>query len=553
MPSAGEAAVNFPGDVLSLGGELASGAYNMVRHPVQTAEGLAEVGRQVMPVAAGLTKHIGGKPSEADSAAADRMLAWVRQNATPENLKNYVEQHPAHALMNVGLALGAGGTLVKAAGWEQTGAKLAEAGGKLAVAPFTKPAKAAGAVGKAAANWAGLPTLPEKIMARAQKLPPGTSREVRAEVAATAVKEGAPLTGKGIESLQAKIFDLQPQVREIIKPVARKALDPQTILQRARELLGPSAQPEDAAARKGILAFYADKMKDGLTVGQAHELKKDIYRRLASYYRQGERVETPGIMARQEVKAKVAQALKEAVEQVAPGVKALHAEEGRLIQAVRKMTPRVSALENRNPLVRVALDSLLGTGGYMLGGPAGGALGVVLVEPAMQSRLAVWAGKLRDADLSKVRGILASKLPGASKAAALKQAGVPADIGKALVPEEAPKVSWAAQKPQAFEGRGPVSPAREWLGVRPAVPTGPAEQFPEPLSTLRQTQRGGLAPSPTTPAPRPTAPRGRGGRTVPPKIPATAPEPAYAVGGKGETQPWHKQPPARALKKKPRR
>jgi len=32
-----------------------------------------------------------------------------------------------------------------------------------------------------------------------------------------------------------------------------------------------------------------------------------------------------------------------------------------------------------------------------------------------------------------------------------------------------------------------------------------------------------------------------------------APEPVYAVGGKGEAQPWHKQPPTKVLKKKPRR
>jgi hypothetical protein len=158
-------------------------------------------------------------------------------------------------------------------------------------------------------------------------------------------------------------------------------------------------------------------------------------------------------------------------------------------------------LENRNLAVRVGTDVALGAGGAYFGGPGLGMLAALANEPGLQSRIAVWAGKLRDADLSKVRGILASKLPGASKAKALKQAGVPDDIGMALVPEQAPKVSWAAQKPQAFEGRGPVSPAREWLGVRPAVPKGPAAQFPEPIGTLRQARQSSLATPPSTPQP----------------------------------------------------
>lgn len=132
-------------------GNTVGGVYNMARHPVDTAVGLARTGAGVVESAIPFHNTLGLNANIPYAKAAGEAL--VEPYRSPEAFG----KNPTQALLNLGLlatgggeALGLTGKAAQAAGAVKTGAalartgnRLAEVAGKTSALPFTLPVKAA--------------------------------------------------------------------------------------------------------------------------------------------------------------------------------------------------------------------------------------------------------------------------------------------------------------------------------------------------------------------------------------------------------------------------
>lgn len=260
-----------------------------------------------------------------------------------------------------------------------------EAGGQVFGKAIPPVAKYAGRKLKGAA---------QKVYQSAAKMSTTIPQAERSRLAETALREGIAPTQKGLGKLAELERTLIGQIDEAVEEATRRGgkVPTQSILNKLDDVYEMARLSDDPAGYRRVVDAVADKFRlhgDTLTVKDAHQIKRNIYKLLPS------RAYEPSYTGHQSMKIKARKAIgrgaKEAVEAEVPGIKEMNARAKELIELSKVLERAVSRIENRN-LIGLN-DELAAIVGVQLGGAPGAAgLGVgrsLLGLPRIKAKIAM--------------------------------------------------------------------------------------------------------------------------------------------------------------------
>lgn len=256
---------------------------------------------------------------------------------------------------------GGGNMLARAAGGAASGAAMAgmvnpsdAATGAVVGGVLPGAVKVAGMAGNALSNAADAGS--KRLMQSAIK---PTIAQLRTGDADTAVKTlleyGISPTKAGVEKLQMLIDDINGQVKSAIGS-SKATVSKQKVLDTLSEVKDKFANQVSPTGDLNAIANVADDFSrhpsfaagDAIPVQQAQEMKQGTYKVLAKKYGQIGSAET-------EAQKGLARGLKEEVANAVPAVRALNAEESRLITTLGVAERRALMELNKNPVGLTAL------------------------------------------------------------------------------------------------------------------------------------------------------------------------------------------------------
>jgi hypothetical protein len=446
-------AKNFPGDVYRLGKESIEGVKAFPAGPLimpRTAGRLFEAGRGFVQAAPEMAREAGSAALQ----AAQHPIAAAQQGL--EAAKGYAIEHPAHlAAMFLPAGPAAGRAAAKGAVRGMVSEKL--------------PAH----LYESGAKWSTV-------------LKPAT----RKEITGTLLKERIPLNPAGYDKLAGTIDAIQEQVSAVLAPVKDVQVSPFRVLSRlkpALERARKTLNPNEALAQIGkeVDEFLENWGSGNLTVENAHEVKKDIYRQIKKHYEAANKVAT-GLYTDGEVAAKkaIARGLKEEIEKITGGdiIKNLHDRESKLLRAEPHLARAIGRVSNLN---MYSLDDVLATiaGATIAGGPGAGAAALLshfFGMPAMKSKIAIMLKGWRDWATTlppKLRGEAETILNNAAMQDT-KKIDFLSDLSR-----KAPRIAGPAAQPTVTGPPAPRAlPAPQKFTMRPAG-SPPVVRRPYPEST----------------------------------------------------------------------
>lgn len=397
--------------------EEARGLVDAVTHPIDTAQ---NVGRLVRGGAEKAWRGLGGETDGEYIKYADALADfYAKRYGSLEAARKTFEENPVALLSDITAILsGGGGTLATVGKLGKSGNVVSKAGKVLnTAAKYTDPltplavmaSPATSAVG-AGAKAAGEFFSPERIYERAMKIPPrSVSQKNRDRAIEAAVRERIPLTKGGQAKLEKLIGGLGDEIQSRINApeLADVRIDPlETVIRAERDVVpqfrNQVAPGQDMKAIGEVMGDMLDSHGDMMTLADAQRLKQGTYKaqnKRAWDERQGARVEAEKALAR---------ALKQQIDENVPGVRALNARQGDLLELAHEFEPALNRTGNHS-LFNMVGPTGAGAGlGALIAGPVGatigGAVGAIGRTPWAQSQLAFRADDLRKA-ARKTKGV----------------------------------------------------------------------------------------------------------------------------------------------------
>jgi hypothetical protein len=232
---------------------------------------------------------------------------------------------------------------------------------------------------------------------------------VRREITETALKERIPLIPEGYEKVQTIIGDIQEQVKSVVETVKDIQASPFRVLNHLKPALEKAGKSLErtknlAQIQKVVEDFIEDWGHGNLTVGNSHEVKKDIYRQIKNHYEARNKVGA-GLYTDGEIAAKkgLAVGLKEEVERLTGGdaIKKLHERESKLLKLEPYLARAIGRTSNLN--IHSLDDVLVAIAGATMTGGHKGIVGIgafllnkIIGSPEMKSKIAIMLKGWRD-------------------------------------------------------------------------------------------------------------------------------------------------------------
>ena len=171
------------------------------------------------------------------------------------------------------------------------------------------------------------------------------------QVVKTLMDEGVNVTPGGVAKLQRLIKSTNDEIKAVIAPIASRespALRSTQHLTRLSRKYANQVNPQpdlDAISTVGenFLVHPSISPRGTLTIGQKQELKQGTYARIGEKYGKES-------AASIEAEKALARGLKDDIASEAPGVSALNAREGKLLEALDAVGRRVAFAGNRDPI-----------------------------------------------------------------------------------------------------------------------------------------------------------------------------------------------------------
>lgn len=245
----------------------------------------------------------------------------------------------------------------------------------------------------------------KRLYAHAAKFPTTLPNVERGKLAETAFREKIMPTEKGLGKLAQTQRDILDSVDAAVGSVSNKGgkIDTQKILKQLDYAYEKARLSDDPAGYTRIIDGIAKKFKahgDTISVSDAHQIKKNIYKLLPSKayeptFAASERVSITG-------RKGIGRGLKEGVEQAVPGVKEANARAKELIDLSEVLNKTVNRIENNNlislntDLAAVVGAQVSGAGGAATLGAARGVLGLPKVKARIAMALYKSGGQLKN-------------------------------------------------------------------------------------------------------------------------------------------------------------
>lgn len=330
-----------------------------------------------------------------------------------ENIKRTIAEHPARVGLDVSTVL------MPAAKLAQVGGLAKTAGALSTVADITNPIGTAGKVVSGVRKVIGSTGLPESLMARTAKIPPGSLRDTeRTKVLKTLVRdEGIPLGKNTVAKMTDTIADLDTTISREINAASRAGADMDvnrisTALDDLKRTYANRPKPQDyydtIDAVKQDYLNHAFNNQGRISLEDAHALKKGTYAEIQDYYMKQQKPETGRVGIKTDVeaagKAVAAKTLREEVlnnPAIPDSVKTMMKREAGLMNA-RKWVER--ATNRGGNLDPVGLSGMLFSVMVEGGIPGAAAWRIATSQPVM-SRIAI--GLARGSKTMKVVGEVA--------------------------------------------------------------------------------------------------------------------------------------------------
>jgi hypothetical protein len=379
---------NIPGDAI----QVAENTYQMLRHPIETGTGIAQmggsflekIGRNLEEFALG--EEIAPTPGKED--LADAMMDMMAEDyGSLEAIGQTVEERPVQSFLDIlGLATGVGNL-----------PRMAKVGN---VARSLEPVNAVvNAIPKAVGAVANS-RLPQSLYQGAAKFSTAIPNADRRAMIQTALDEGIMPTDKGAAKIQNRLDILNLEVENMLK--ADTPLRVSDISQFLSDL-----QATKGGVRLGAAEDLAviDKLHTGLmeqvgnrthiTPQEMQRFKVEAYKDINWDARRG-----TGTPIKEETYKTMARGAKTSLQDAFPEIKEVNEALGRLYELQVPISTSANRIENLNPFGLG--PTIFGAVGLGTGGPVGGVASAtaakVLTDPKLRARVAIALNKMKDKD-----------------------------------------------------------------------------------------------------------------------------------------------------------
>lgn len=378
-PAVGEIVKNTPGSAYEFGKNIVTA----VTHPIETVKTLGQTalgaGEKLIP---------GEQGHEGYANAVIDMFA--KRYGGLDNLRQTMTQDPVGFLADVSTIFSGVGALPKMGAAAEVGRALEPTSVLL-----KNPAVAASKLIPESA--------PRKLYESGMKQSTTLSDVARNKRVDTALKEGIPVSGKGLKKSKGIIAELNDEIKGRIQAHANDLIERDKALAPVEDLKlqyqGSQALPDEAVmeAQKVIDEFKT--RPSHIPLEKAQSFKQDLNRRLDDFYKKVSKGGTVKPDEWAEARAALADGLRNEITDILPELKGLNQREGALIELNKSLRQAVNRIENRNILSLLA-STYAGAGG-IIGGTKGAIVGLltnyIINNPKVNSRLAIAMHKARQA------------------------------------------------------------------------------------------------------------------------------------------------------------
>ena len=380
--------------------EIAKGLYNIVRHPLDTAQNVADVGMGIVDPYINMVLPKSTDPEQlADEArrakAAAPLQDFINRNVSdplgiPGRIADYAYDKPVSAAMNLSGALGVAGKAAEVGG----AAKLADV--LSTGSTYTNPISGTGALIKSGISKLSDVVSPE-LLQSGMKIPPSVPKSTR-DAAIQTMRDSKILpNANGLAKNRAGIDALNDQITDVINTGAQsgQTVDMGSVVNRIDSLKDfykdyPRAQKYLDQLDEIKTDVLAQNPAD-VPLDQAQRMKQRIYQINRKHYGDMKGVEIEADKA-------IARGLKEEIVTQNPSLAYLNAKESAMINLDEFLERAVNRIGNYN-IIRLG-DTVLAAGGMAAGGPKGAALAGTLMHlidgPAFKARLAFALDKAKN-------------------------------------------------------------------------------------------------------------------------------------------------------------
>lgn len=383
----------FVGNIGSDTAGIAKGLYGIVRHPIDTAQNIVDLGVGLVDPYINTILPKSTDPQQLSDEARRAKVAAPVQDLINRNVsdplgipKRIVEslyEKPVSGAMNVSIGLGGASKLAKAGGMSKAEQVLETASN------ITNPISLAsrGVV-------KGAEKLSDKaspyLMKSAMKIPPSVSKDIVDKIIQTMRNEGIAVSEKGLTKNRTIIDSVNNEIATVIDRGAKsgQVVDMQSVVSRIDSL--KDFYKDYPRAKKyidqldEIKAEVLAQNNAKVPVDMAQKMKQRIYQINRKHYGDMKGVEVEADKA-------IARGLKEEIVKQNPELAKLNARDSALINLDEFLERSVNRIGNYN-IVRLG-DTVMAAGGLAAGGPHGAALAGSLMHlidgPAFKSKLAL--------------------------------------------------------------------------------------------------------------------------------------------------------------------
>ena len=386
----------FASNFIQSAGNFVKGIYNTVRHPINTATMVSNVGQRGLEKITGLST--GSDAPKNTTNAIGKMLE--ERYGSLDAVKNTAYNDPVGFLADASTLLDLGGGLLSTA--SKTG-KLSKVGETISDASkFVEPMQTVAKTSQALIPKKTLSDIAQKVYESALKPSTKLSSAEKSEILLTGLKEGIPVTEGGLKMTQNSIDAINGSIAEMIKTAGEQGKQVSTLAIREKlnevfDVVSKTVNPDShvaelAKVEKDFMSNYGDF----IPIDVAQEVKQNTYRILRKAYGEMKSTSVEGQKA-------LARGIKEEIVKQYPEIGSLNSKESSLINFEDELQKAVNRINNHNLVGLGAIGA--GGVGSVVAGAGGGALALItksiLDNPAVKSKFAILLQKIADKGVLK--------------------------------------------------------------------------------------------------------------------------------------------------------
>ena len=374
--------MNGPKSTYNVAKDVASGAWNAINHPVETAKGVRDIGQGLYSYHTEAMARNPAGPSNAPYMDKRPAVDAMRDGITQKYQNGFLpalENDPAGVLMDASMVVPA----------------VAGLKGPATLNPVSQGFNAVRA-GKEAA----LPAVGRKLYESTAKLGTTLTRDDRKRMVNTALDNDIPPTQAGVQKLDELAGGLHTKIDDLIDKATEsdRAVPVDAVFKHLDDLRKEKGGVKiDSKEDLEAIDRYAKKLRDvadeaGKSYYSAADLqsiKRDLYEKIN--WKAKRMTDTP---IEEGIYKSLAQGAKEGVEGIVPESSALNAEWGKLLELKPELQRAANRIENRDVVSLSSIPLMMGgaIAGDLKGALAGLSLSAIL-HPKVSGNLAVGMNK----------------------------------------------------------------------------------------------------------------------------------------------------------------